>query len=83
MSLEELTEYLIVERVGVPLRHQMSRQELNTLAKSFLDVIARNVSLFVRLGVDQWARIMGRKLRWLRYRLAKSKDRADHDNRFS
>ncbi|HUZ95744.1 MAG TPA: hypothetical protein VMU57_12615 [Edaphobacter sp.] len=79
MSLEELKESLIVERVGVPLRHQMSRQELNALAKSFLDVIARSVNLFERLGVDQWARIMGRKLRWLRYRRAKSKAGADHD----
>ena len=83
MSLEELKDYLIVERVGVPLRHQMSGQELNALAKSLLDVIMRNVNLFVRLGVDQWARIMGRKLRWLRYRLAISKAGADHDKQLS
>jgi hypothetical protein len=80
MSLEELKEYLIVERVGVPLRHQMSGRELKALANSFVAVIARNINLFVRLRVDQWARIMGRELRWLRYRKAEAKASVGYDS---
>ncbi len=71
MPFEQLKEYVIVERVAVVLRHQMSGRELNSLAKSYLKVIARYSSVFQRLGVDQWARIMGRTLRWMRYRMAK------------
>ena len=79
-AMEELKEYLIVERVGIPLRNQMSGRQLNALAMSFFDVITRNSNLFCRLGVDQWARIMGRTLRWLRYLRAKAKASACHDS---
>jgi len=80
MSIEDLKDYLIIEQVAVPLRHQMAGKDLNSLANTYLDVIMKNIDLFARLSVDQWARLMGRGLRWLRYRMAAAKDREDkHD----
>ncbi len=78
-TIEELREYLIVEQVGVPLRHQMDGDELHSLVDTFLAVVKKNTHLFLQLGADQWTRIMGRRLRWLRYHTATAKVRKIDD----
>jgi hypothetical protein len=79
IDLEALPEYLMIEQVAVPLRHQISGKRLNARVCQDLEVLRNNSKLFLQLGADQLARIMGKQLRWLRYRMAAAKVSKNHD----
>jgi hypothetical protein len=70
---EEARDFMIAEQVIVPMRHQISKRVLNSRACMILNVLRMNTHLFAELGTDQWARVMDRALRWLRYRFSDEK----------
>jgi len=73
MTPEETRDSMITEQIIVPLRHRITKKALNLRVSMMLNVVHVNTHLFAELGTDQWARVMDRTLRWLRYRIAESK----------
>lgn len=79
ITLEELQEYLTIEQIALSLRHQMSPHELYSFALTFLAVVNGSLKLFKHLKAEDWARLLGKSLRWLRTHTVAADEVTDHD----
>jgi hypothetical protein len=57
----------------------MSRHELYSFALTFLAVANRNLKLFKHLKAEDWARLLGKSLRWMRTHTVAADEVTDHE----